>query len=212
MNTAPTKIAVLVSGGGTNLQALIDAEKKGIITSGKIELVISNKPGAYALTRAENAGIRTAVINNKEYATREAFEAEVKSVLKENGIELIILAGFMCILTESFTSCYPKRIINVHPSLIPSFCGEGFYGLKVHEAALSYGVKVTGATVHFVNEIPDGGQIILQRAVYIEPQDTPEILQKRVMQEAEWNILPEAAELVSKEIKEKGEEYEHIQG
>ena len=212
MNTAPTKIAVLVSGGGTNLQALIDAEKKGIITSGKIELVISNKPGAYALTRAENSGIKTAVINNKEYATREAFEAEVKSVLRENGIELIILAGFMCILTESFTSSYPKRIINVHPSLIPSFCGEGFYGLKVHEAALGYGVKVTGATVHFVNEIPDGGQIILQRAVYIDPQDTPETLQKRVMQEAEWNILPEAAELVSKEIKEKGEDYEHIQG
>lgn len=212
MNTAPTKIAVLVSGGGTNLQALIDAEKNGIIKSGKIELVISNKPGAYALTRAENAGIKTAVINNKEYDTREAFEAEVKSVLKENGIELIILAGFMCILTESFTSSYPKRIINVHPSLIPSFCGEGFYGLKVHEAALAYGVKVTGATVHFVNEIPDGGQIILQRAVYIEPQDTPETLQKRVMQEAEWNILPEAAELVSKEIKEKGEDYEHIQG
>ena len=212
MNTAPTKIAVLVSGGGTNLQALIDAEKSGIIKSGKIELVISNKPGAYALTRAENAGIKTAVINNKEYDTREAFEAEVKSVLKENGIELIILAGFMCILTESFTSSYPKRIINVHPSLIPSFCGEGFYGLKVHEAALAYGVKVTGATVHFVNEIPDGGQIILQRAVYIELQDTPETLQKRVMQEAEWNILPEAAELVSKEIKEKGEDYEHIQG
>lgn len=212
MKTAPTKIAVLVSGGGTNLQALIDAEKSGIIKSGKIELVISNKPGAYALTRAENAGIKTAVINNKEYATREDFESEVKSVLKENGIELIILAGFMCILTESFTSSYPKRIINVHPSLIPSFCGEGFYGLKVHEAALSYGVKVTGATVHFVNEIPDGGQIILQRAVYIEPQDTPETLQKRVMQEAEWNILPEAAELVSKEIKEKGEDYEHIQG
>ena len=212
MNTAPTKIAVLVSGGGTNLQALIDAEKSGIIKSGKIELVISNKPGAYALTRAENAGIKTAVINNKDYATREAFEAQIKSVLKENGIELIILAGFMCILTESFTSCYPKRIINVHPSLIPSFCGEGFYGLKVHEAALSYGVRVTGATVHFVNEIPDGGQIILQRAVYIEPQDTPETLQKRVMQEAEWNILPEAAELVSKEIKEKGEDYEHIQG
>ena len=164
------------------------------------------------MTRAENAGIKTAVINNKEYDTREAFEAEVKSVLKENGIELIILAGFMCILTESFTSSYPKRIINVHPSLIPSFCGEGFYGLKVHEAALAYGVKVTGATVHFVNEIPDGGQIILQRAVYIEPQDTPETLQKRVMQEAEWNILPEAAELVSKEIKEKGEDYEHIQG
>ena len=212
MNTAPTKIAVLVSGGGTNLQALIDAEKSGIIKSGKIELVISNKPGAYALIRAENAGIKTAVISNKEYSTREAFEADVKSVLKENGIELIILAGFMCILTESFTSSYPKRIINVHPSLIPSFCGEGFYGLRVHEAALAYGVKVTGATVHFVNEIPDGGQIILQRAVYIEPQDTPETLQKRVMQEAEWNILPEAAELVSKEIKEKGEDYEHIQG
>ncbi len=212
MNTAPTKIAVLVSGGGTNLQALIDAQNAGIINSGKIELVISNKEGAYALTRAENAGIKTAVINNKAYAIREEFEAEVKSVLKENGIELIILAGFMCILTESFTSCYPKRIINVHPSLIPSFCGEGFYGLKVHEAALSYGVKVTGATVHFVNEIPDGGQIILQRAVYIEPQDTPETLQKRVMEQAEWHILPEAAELVSKEIKEKGDEYEHIQG
>lgn len=212
MNTAPTKIAVLVSGGGTNLQALIDAQNSGIITSGKIELVISNKPGAYALTRAENAGIKTAVINNKEYAKREDFEAQVKAVLEENGIELIILAGFMCILTESFTSCYPKRIINVHPSLIPSFCGEGFYGLKVHEAALAYGVKVTGATVHFVNEIPDGGRIILQRAVYIDPQDTPETLQKRVMQEAEWNILPEAAELISKEIKEKGENYEHIQG
>ena len=212
MNTAPTKIAVLVSGGGTNLQALIDAQNTGIIKSGKIELVISNKEGAYALTRAENAGIKTAVINNKAYATREEFEAEVKSVLKENGIELIILAGFMCILTEGFTSCYPKRIINVHPSLIPSFCGEGFYGLRVHEAALSYGVKVTGATVHFVNEIPDGGQIILQRAVYIEPQDTPETLQKRVMEQAEWHILPEAAELVSKEIKEKGDEYEHIQG
>ncbi len=210
--TAQTKIAVLVSGGGTNLQALIDAEKSEIIKSGKIELVISNKTGAYALTRAENAGIKTAVINNKDYDSREAFEAEVKAVLKENGIQLIILAGFMCILTESFTSSYPKRIINVHPSLIPSFCGEGFYGLHVHEAALSYGVKVTGATVHFVNEIPDGGQIILQRAVYIEEGDTPEILQKRVMQEAEWHILPEAAELVSKEIKEKGDNYEHIQG
>ncbi len=211
-NSAPTKIAVLVSGGGTNLQALIDAQKSGIIKNGKIELVISNKPGAYALTRAENAGIKTAVINNKNYSGREDFEAEVKAVLRENGIELIILAGFMCILTESFTSAYPKRIINVHPSLIPSFCGEGFYGLRVHEAALAYGVKVTGATVHFVNEIPDGGQIILQKAVYIEPDDTPEDLQKRVMQEAEWHILPEAAELVSKEIKEKGDSYEHIQG
>ncbi len=206
-----TKIAVLVSGGGTNLQALIDAEKSGIIKSGRIELVISNKSGAYALTRAENAGIKTAVINNKDYGTREEFEAQIKATLKENGIELIILAGFMCILTESFTASYPKRIINVHPSLIPSFCGEGFYGLHVHEAALSYGVKVTGATVHFVNEIPDGGEIILQRAVYIKDGDTPEVLQKRVMQEAEWHILPEAAELVSKEIKEKGDSYEHIQ-
>ncbi len=206
-----TKIAVLVSGGGTNLQALIDAEKSGVIKSGKIELVISNKPGAYALTRAENAGIKTAVINNKDCGTRNEFEAEIKAILKENGIELIILAGFMCILTEGFTASYPKRIINVHPSLIPSFCGEGFYGLHVHEAALSYGVKVTGATVHFVNEIPDGGEIILQKAVYIKEGDTPEILQKRVMQEAEWHILPEAAELVSKEIKEKGDNYEHIQ-
>ncbi len=210
MNNAPVKIAVLVSGGGTNLQALIDAQKSGIIKDGRIELVISNKPGAYALKRAEDNGIESVVINNKECASRAEFEEKVLAVLKEKGIELIILAGFMCILTENFTSRYPKRILNVHPALIPSFCGEGFYGLHVHEAALSYGVKVTGATVHFVNEIPDGGQIILQKAVYIEDGDTPEILQKRVMEQAEWHILPEAAQIVSKEIKEKGEAYEHI--
>ena len=193
------RIAVLVSGGGTNLQALIDAQKAGIITNGEISLVISNNAGAYALTRAENAGIKTAVVSKKELGAEKFEEALVKE-LKNNGIELIILAGFMCILSESFTSKYPKRIINVHPSLIPSFCGEGFYGLRVHEAALKYGVKVTGATVHFVNEIPDGGEIILQKAVEIEEGDTPEILQKRVMEQAEWNLLPRAAEMVSAKI------------
>ncbi len=193
------KIAVLVSGGGTNLQALIDAQQAGIITSGEISLVISNNAGAYALTRAENAGIKTAVVSKKELGA-EKFEEALVAELEKNGIELIILAGFMCILSESFTSKYPKRIINVHPSLIPSFCGEGFYGLRVHEAALSYGVKVTGATVHFVNEIPDGGEIILQKAVEIQDGDTPEILQKRVMEQAEWNLLPRAAEMVSAEI------------
>ena len=193
------KIAVLVSGGGTNLQALIDAQQKGIIKSGEIALVISNNEGAYALTRAENAGISTAVISKKELGA-ERFENTLIETLTENNIDLIILAGFMCILSEKFTSRYPKRIINVHPSLIPSFCGEGFYGLRVHEAALSYGVKVTGATVHFVNEIPDGGEIILQKAVEICDGDTPETLQKRVMEQAEWKILPEAAEKVSAEI------------
>ena len=193
------KFAVLVSGGGTNLQALIDAQKAGIIANGEISLVISNNAGAYALTRAENAGIKTAVVSKKELGT-EKFEEALVVELEKNGIELIILAGFMCILSESFTSKFPKRIINVHPSLIPSFCGEGFYGLRVHEAALSYGVKVTGATVHFVNEIPDGGEIILQKAVEIEEGDTPEILQKRVMEQAEWNLLPRAAEMVSAEI------------
>ena len=210
MNGNPVKIAVLVSGGGTNLQALIDAQKSGIIKDGKITLVISNKPNAYALTRAADNGIESVVINNKECSSKAEFEEKILAVLKEKGIELIILAGFMCILTENFTSRYPKRILNVHPALIPSFCGEGFYGLHVHEAALNYGVKVTGATVHFVNEIPDGGQIILQRAVYIEDGDTPEILQRRVMEQAEWHILPEAAQIVSKEIKDKGEAYEHI--
>ncbi len=193
------KIAVLVSGGGTNLQALIDAQSAGKITSGEISLVISNNSDAYALTRAENAGIKTAVVSKKQLGA-ERFEQALIEQLEENGIELIILAGFMCILSESFTSKYPKRIINVHPSLIPSFCGEGFYGLRVHEAALKYGVKVTGATVHFVNEIPDGGEIILQKAVEIQDGDTPEILQKRVMEEAEWNLLPQAAEKVSAEI------------
>ena len=189
------RIAVLVSGGGTNLQALIDAQKSGIIKSGEITLVISNKKDAYALTRAENAGIKTCVIEKKGNLN---FEADIIKALQENKTDIIVLAGFMCILSKDFTSLFENRILNVHPSLIPSFCGEGFYGLKVHEAALSYGVKVTGATVHFVNEIPDGGKIILQKAVAIEEGDTPEILQKRVMEQAEWIILPQAVELVSK--------------
>lgn len=192
-------IAVLVSGGGTNLQALINSEKSGVIKSGEIKLVISNNEDAYALKRAKNAEIKTAVCVKKG-VSQEEFEHKLISLLEENGIELIILAGFMCILSESFTSKYPKRIINVHPSLIPSFCGKGFYGLHVHEAALSYGVKVTGATVHFVNEIPDGGEIIMQKAVYIEDGDTPEILQKRVMENAEWEILPLSAEKVCNDI------------
>ncbi len=197
-----TKIAVLVSGGGTNLQALIDAQQSGIIKSGEISLVISSKDGAYALTRAENAGIPHKVIEKKG---NPDFEAQLMAALEENGTELIILAGFMCILSENFTSRYANRIINVHPSLIPSFCGAGFYGLRVHEAALEYGVKVTGATVHFVNEIPDGGKIIFQKAVEICEGDTPEVLQKRVMEEAEWKILPAAAEKVSYDImKSKG--------
>ncbi len=189
------KIAVLVSGGGTNLQALIDAEKSGVIVGGEISLVISNVAGAYALERAEKAGIRTETVIKKELGSQKAFEEKIVSLLTENGIDLIVLAGFMSILSEDFTKSYPHRIINVHPSLIPSFCGKGFYGLHVHEAALAKGVKVTGATVHFVNEIPDGGEIILQRAVEIKEGDTPEVLQKRVMVEAEWNILPEAVSL-----------------
>jgi len=190
------RIAVLVSGGGTNLQALIDAENAGKIPHGEIALVISNNPNAYALERARVNGIPGAVISKKECGSQAAFEAQIQAVLERNGTDLIILAGFMCILSESFTSKWPKRIINVHPSLIPSFCGEGFYGLRVHQAALDYGVKVTGATVHFVNEIPDGGEIIAQKAVSIEEGDTPEILQKRVMEQAEWILLPEAAEKV----------------
>lgn len=186
------KIAVLVSGGGTNLQALIDAEKSGIIRNGTISLVISNVSGAYALERAKNAGIKTETVIKKELGSQAAFEQKIISLLSENEIDLIVLAGFMSILSENFTKTYPHRIVNVHPSLIPSFCGKGFYGLHVHEAALEKGVKVTGATVHFVNEIPDGGEIILQKAVEIKEGDTPEILQKRVMVEAEWNILPEA--------------------
>ena len=195
-----TKIAVLVSGGGTNLQALIDAQSSGIIKSGEITLVIANNPNAYALERAKKAAIKTAVFTKKSCGSHEAFEQAIKNCLTENNIDIIVLAGFMVILSESFTSAYPKRIINVHPSLIPSFCGEGFYGLHVHEAALEYGVKVTGATVHFVNEVPDGGEIIMQKAVEILPEDTPETLQKRVMENAEWIILPKAVEKVSKEI------------
>ena len=187
-------IAVLVSGGGTNLQALIDAQSSGIIKSGKINLVISNNPDAYALTRAENANIKTAVCNKKELGGD--FEDKLINLLEQNKTDVIVLAGFMCILSEKFTSHFANRIINVHPSLIPSFCGKGFYGLHVHEAALEYGVKVTGATVHFVNEIPDGGKIIMQKAVEILDGDTPEILQKRVMEEAEWKILPLSLEKV----------------
>lgn len=192
-------IAVLVSGGGTNLQALIDAEKSGIIKSGKISLVVSNNPDAFALERARKAGIKTAVCNKKELGA--SFETELIKLLEDNKTDIIVLAGFMCILSENFTSRFADRIINVHPSLIPSFCGTGFYGLRVHEAALSYGVKVTGATVHFVNEIPDGGKIIMQKAVEIKEDDTPETLQKRVMEEAEWKILPLSLEKVCSEIK-----------
>lgn len=194
-------IAVLVSGGGTNLQALIDSQRSGALHSGEITLVISSSPSAYALKRAENAGIATCVCE-KCGRSQEEFEADILKALKENDIELIILAGFMCILSESFVKLYPERIINVHPSLIPSFCGKGFYGLRVHEAALNYGVKVTGATVHFVNEIPDGGKIIMQKAVYIEDNDTPETLQRRVMENAEWELLPKSAEIVCESIKE----------
>ena len=204
-----TRIAVLVSGGGTNLQALIDAQESGIITSGKIALVISNKEGAYALERAKAAGIPALTITRKACGSQEAFEAALQTALEEAGTELIILAGFLSILSADFTRKWPERIINVHPALIPSFCGKGFYRLKVHEAALDYGVKVTGATVHFVNEIPDGGRIILQKAVEVKDGDTPEILQRRVMEEAEWILLPKAAELVSAQILKEKEGEKH---
>lgn len=194
------RIAVFVSGGGTNLQALIDAEKSGIIKSGEICLVVSNKADAYALERARLAGIPTATLLRKDCGGQEGFEAALIRLMEDEKIDLIVLAGFMSILSEVFTGRFKDRIINVHPSLIPSFCGKGFYGLHVHEAALAYGVKVTGATVHFVNEIPDGGRIILQQAVSILPDDSPESLQKRVMEQAEWKILPQAAEMVSAEI------------
>ena len=199
MNNEKIRIAVLVSGGGTNLQALIDAEGS-VIKSGEIALVVSNVKDAFALTRAERAGIETLTLIRRELGSQEAFEERLISELDSRGIGLIVLAGFMSILSERFTSHYPERIINVHPSLIPSFCGKGFYGLHVHEAALAYGVKVTGATVHFVNEIPDGGEIILQKAVDILPGDTPETLQRRVMEEAEWKILPLSCELVCAEL------------
>ena len=199
------KIAVLVSGGGTNLQALIDAERAGKIKSGEIVLVVSNSAAAYALERAKNAGIESLCLTRKDCGGQEKFEEKLIEALDARGIDLVILAGFMSILSETFTGHYPKRIINIHPALIPSFCGKGYYGLKVHEAALSYGVKVTGATVHYVNEIPDGGEIILQKAVNIRPGDTPEILQRRVMEQAEWKLLPRAAELVCRRlVKEKG--------
>ena len=194
------RIAVLVSGGGTNLQALIDAQQSGIIQSGEICLVIANNPNAYALERAAKAGIPTRIITKKECGSQAAFEQGIKNALAENKIDLIVLAGFMSILSEDFTKDYPERILNVHPSLIPSFCGAGYYGLRVHEEALAYGVKVTGATVHFVNEIPDGGKIIFQKAVEIQEGDTPEILQKRVMEQAEWKILPAAVEKVCQSL------------
>ncbi len=189
------RIAVLVSGGGTNLQALIDAQKNGIIKNGEISLVVSNNKTAYALERAKMNGIPSAVILKKECGSQEMFEQKIIALLREHEIDLIVLAGFMSILSSDFTKTFEHRIINVHPSLIPSFCGKGFYGLHVHEKALEYGVKVTGATVHFVNEIPDGGEIILQKAVEVKAGDTPEELQKRVMTEAEWKILPEAVSL-----------------
>ena len=200
------RIAVLVSGGGTNLQALIDAEKSGIINSGTISLVVSNKADAYALERARLVGIPSVTLLKKELGSQEAFEAALIKLLEDEDIDLIVLAGFMSILSESFTIRFKDRIINVHPSLIPSFCGKGFYGLHVHEAALSYGVKVTGATVHFVNEIPDGGRIIAQKAVEVLPGASPESLQRRVMEQAEWIILPQAAESVAADIiKRKGQ-------
>lgn len=195
-------IAVLVSGGGTNLQAIIDAEKSGIIKSGTVKIVISNKEDAYALKRAEKENIETAVVT-KDGRTKQEFEKEIIKILDSHNIDLIVLAGFMCILSESFTSHYKERIINVHPSLIPSFCGEGFYGLKVHRAALDYGVKVSGATVHYVNEVPDGGKIIMQKAVEVQEGDTPETLQKRIMEQAEWIILPASCEKVCKRITEE---------
>ena len=199
------KIAVLVSGGGTNLQALIDAERAGKLKSGEIVLVVSNSHTAYALERAKNAEIESLCLTRKDCGGQEGFEQALREALAEAEIDLIILAGFMTILSADFTQNYPRRILNVHPALIPSFCGKGMYGLHVHEAALSYGVKVTGATVHFVNEIPDGGEILLQKPVFIEAGDTPETLQRRVMEQAEWVILPQAAELVSRQIMEEKE-------
>lgn len=197
-------IAVLVSGGGTNLQALIDAEKNGIINSGSIKLVVSNNASAYALERAKNAGIDSKVVLKSQLGSQEAFENELINCLDSTNIDLVVLAGFMSILSEKFTKHFENRIINVHPSLIPSFCGKGYYGLKVHKAALAYGVKVSGATVHFVNEIPDGGKIIMQKAVEIQDGDTPEVLQKRIMEEAEWKILPLSCEKIcSLIVKEK---------
>lgn len=198
-----TKIAVLVSGGGTNLQALLNAEKDGKIPYGQIVLVVSSRPDAYALRRAETCSKKTAVIRRKDYASAEDYDQAMLSLLKDNGIEEVILAGFLSILGQRVIAAYPKRIINIHPSLIPSFCGKGYYGLHVHEAALKRGVKVTGATVHYVNEIPDGGEIIAQKAVEILPGDTPEVLQKRVMEQAEWILLPKAAADLAERIEKE---------
>lgn len=199
-----TRIAVLVSGGGTNLQALLDAQQAGIIQNGEIVLVIASKPGVYALERAAKAGVPVFVASKKELGSQEAFEEAITKLLKDNSIDLIVLAGFMSILSADFTSKWHERILNIHPALIPSFCGKGMYGLKVHEAALEKGVKVSGATVHFVNEIPDGGEILMQKAVDVLPGDTPEVLQRRIMEQAEWIILPQAVEMVSAKIaKEK---------
>lgn len=198
-----TKIAVLVSGGGTNLQALLNAEKDGKIPYGQIVLVVSSRLDAYALRRAEKFSKKTAVIRRKDYASAEDYDQAMLSLLKDNGIEEVILAGFLSILGQRVIAAYPKRIINIHPSLIPSFCGKGYYGLHVHEAALKRGVKVTGATVHYVNEIPDGGQIIAQKAVEILPGDTPEVLQKRVMEQAEWILLPKAAADLAERIEKE---------
>lgn len=199
MKRGPIRIAVLVSGSGTNLQALIDAQNRGEIPSGKLSLVISSKPEVYALTRAEQAGIPHATVNRRGKSQKE-FEADLLTILEDHQVELLILAGFLSILSEDFVKKYPNRIINVHPSLIPSFCGAGYYGLHVHEAALDYGVKLTGATVHYVNEIPDGGEILLQKAVPVLEGDSPETLQRRVMEQAEWQLLPQAAELVSQKL------------
>jgi len=197
-----SNIAVLVSGGGTNLQALIDAQGN-VLQHGKIKLVISSKPDVYALQRAEKAGIDHCVITKRDYITQEEFSTALLKKVQSYQIDMIVLAGYLSILDETIIHAYPNRIINIHPSLIPSFCGKGYYGLKVHEAALEYGVKVTGATVHLVNEIPDGGKILLQKAVDILPSDTPEVLQQRVMEEAEWILLPQATEMIAKEIEGK---------
>ena len=204
MEKKKARIAVLVSGGGTNLQAILDAEASGLLRSGEVTLVISDRAGAYALTRAEKAGVPARLIEKKAAGSQAAFEEKLTEALEENGTDLIVLAGFLSILSERFTSRFARRILNVHPSLIPSFCGAGFYGLKVHEAALARGVKVTGATVHFVNEIPDGGEILAQKAVDILPGDTPETLQRRVMEQAEWVILPRSVEKVCADILARG--------
>ena len=205
-----TKIAVFVSGGGTNLQALIDAANAGKLPSGEIVLVLASSPKAFALERAAKAGIPSAVVSAKTEGSQAAAEEKMNALLKENGVELIVLAGYLSILSEDFTRRWDKRILNIHPSLIPAFCGKGYYGLRVHEEALRRGVKVTGATVHFVNEIPDGGEILLQQAVEVLPGDTPEVLQRRVMEQAEWKLLPRAAELVSKQLLEEHSHVENV--